>query len=383
MVQMNRAGFTSNTIHGNEISDPFFDVKNHLTVLAITATVIIAGNLLKRIPTATPAHLVDGQHGIKVTVFRGQFSGTFLRGGESCPCGGATGVAGVVWLSRILGGTGCGVNCRTAEREFARLFLNIPQLGNQTRQQVRPAKDNFDFLALCIAANRAGGLEQVRVQLVGNFGVRCIRCKLNQQLGAITYDALRTGGHLYGVHTGIRCLHLLKHQLLGCLTFQELAILGPCVADIAGFNLQTHDELRGEPHNACCWLRLYSDHRQHSVSHLELPTQNYVTCRPVETIHRHTVHLTLNGVESNLARQVTAQVGVCGSYLQCLNCLAGVNCQRRVKIATLGVERCDAATRCAPLHPHGGRGGTIPVRRLICFRSASDTGSAILPICLT
>ena len=95
------------------------------------------------------------------------------------------------------------------------------------------------------------------------------------------------------------------------------------------------------------------------------------------------VHLALNGVETNLAGQVTAQVGVGSTNLQSLKCLAGVHGQRRVKITALGVEGGNAAAWCAPLHPHGGRGGTIPVGRLICFRSGSDTRSTILPVRFT
>ena len=159
MIKLHRAGFASGAIHRNEISHTLLNIEDHLTVLAVFTTVVVASHLLKCIPAAARTHLVNGQHRVEITIFRGQLGRALLRGGEGRPCRGATGVAGVVWFSRILGGSGGIVNCRSGERKFARLFLYLPQLGNQARQQVRPTKDNFDFLVPGIATNWPGRKE--------------------------------------------------------------------------------------------------------------------------------------------------------------------------------------------------------------------------------
>ena len=130
MVQLYRARLTSDSVHGNEVSDAFLHIEDHLTVLAIPTAIVVTANLLERIPSAARAHLVYGQHRIEITVFRGQLGGAFLRGGEGCPRRGATGVAGVVRLARILGSASGGVDRRAAKREFARLFLYVAQLGD-------------------------------------------------------------------------------------------------------------------------------------------------------------------------------------------------------------------------------------------------------------
>ena len=130
MVQLNRARFSPGPVHRNKVSDTHLHIEDHLAVLAIFAAVIVTAHLLECIPSASCAHLVNGEHGVEITILRGQLGRAFFRGCEGCPCGGTTSIAGMVWLARILGSTGCGVNCRTAEREFARLFLNIPQLGD-------------------------------------------------------------------------------------------------------------------------------------------------------------------------------------------------------------------------------------------------------------
>ena len=162
-----------------------------------------------------------------------------------------------------------------------------------------------------------------------------------------------------------------------------MLILVPGITNFIGFNLKDDDKLRSQPHNAGRWLGLNRDHRQHGSGNFQLPIQHHIPRRSVEPVHRHAVHLVLDGVEPHLARQVAAQVGISGTNLQCLKCLAGVNGQSRVKITALGVEGGNAAALRTPFHPHGGRGGTIPVGRLICFRRGSDTGTAILPACFT
>ena len=381
MVQLHRAGLTPGTVHGDEIGDPFLDVEDDLAVLAIPAAVVIACDLLERVPPTARAHLVNGHHGVEIAVFGGQLGGAFLRGGEGCPCGGAAGVAGVVRLARILGRAGGGIDRRATERELARLLLDVPQLGNQARQQVRSAEDNIDFLASRVASGRPGRQERAQVQFGVHFRFRGVLFKLNQQLGSVAHDALRPGSHLYGVHPGVRQSHLVEHQPLGRLASQRLIVLVPSVGNVAGFNLQSDDKLRCQPHHTGRWQGLNGDHRQHGCGHPQLPIQHHVPCRPVETVHRHAVHLTLDGVEPNLARQVTAQVGVRGSNLQRLNRLAGVNGQRGVKITALSIEGGDATARRTPLHPHGSRCGTVSVGRLIRFRCGPGTGSAIFPAC--
>ncbi len=381
MVQLHRAGLTPGTVHGDEIGDPFLDVEDDLAVLAIPAAIVIAGDLLECVPPTARPHLVNGQHGVKITVFRGQLGGAFLRGGEGSPSGGAAGVAGVVRLAWILGRAGGGIDRRAAERKLTRLLFDVPQLGDQARQQIRPAKDNFDFLASRVASGRPGRQERAQIQFGVHFRFRGVLFKLNQQLGSVTHDALRPGSHLHGVHPGVRQSHLVEHQPLGRLASQRLIVLVPSVGDVAGFDLQSDGKLRCQPHHTGRWQGLNGDHRQHGGGHLQLPIQHHVPCRPVEAVHRHAVHLTLDGVKPNLARQVTAQVGVCGPNLQRLSCLAGVNGQRRVKITAPSVEGGDATARRTPLHPHRGRCSTVAVGRLVRFRCGPGTGSAIFPAC--
>ena len=306
MVQLHRAGLAPDAVHSNKIGGPFLNVEHDLAVLAIPAAVVIAGDLLERIPPAATTHLVNGQHRVEVTVFGGQLRGAFLRGGEGGPGRGATGVAGVVRLARILGRAGGGIDRRAAEREFARLLLDVPQLGDQAGQQIRPAENDFDFLPARVAAGRAGRQERAQVQLGVHFRVRGVLLELDQQLGALAHDTFRSGGDLHGVHPVVRHGHLVEHQALGRLASQQLIILVPDVFDVTGLDLQCDDKLRRQPHHAGRWLGLSRDHRQHGAGHLELPIQHHVPRRAVEAVHRHAVHLALNRVESHLAREIPA-----------------------------------------------------------------------------
>ena len=115
MIQLYRPCFPAHPVNRDQISDALLHVEDHFTVLAVVTAIVVAGNLLECIPTTSRAYLVNGQYRIKITVFRGQPSGAFLRGYEGCPCGGTTGIACMVWLSWILGSAGRCVHCRTTK----------------------------------------------------------------------------------------------------------------------------------------------------------------------------------------------------------------------------------------------------------------------------
>ena len=128
MIQLYRPCFSAHTVNRDQISDSLLYVKDHFTILTVATAIVIAGNLIESIPSTSLTYLVNGQYRIKITVFRGQPSCALLRGYECCPCGGSTGIACMIWLSWILGSAGRCVHCRTAKREFARLFLYLSEL---------------------------------------------------------------------------------------------------------------------------------------------------------------------------------------------------------------------------------------------------------------
>ena len=184
---------------------------------------------------------------------------------------------------------------------------------------------------------------------------------------------------MYAVRTGVRSFYLVEQQPLGYLASQKFFALVPGVTDIAGFDLKYDDKLCFLTHHTCRWLGLYGDHRQHGTTNLKLPTQNHIACGTVEPVNRHTVHLTLDRVEPNLARQISTRVCIRRASLQFPQCPTSIDCQCCIEGASPSFEGCDTTARRLPIHPHRSRGGTPPVLWLIYFRRRSNTSSSILP----